>query len=112
MLQSLEVDVLGNITIKNFNTGQVLRQHQTNNVGLDDFGVSADGTKLYYSGGILNGNSLKILSYDIATNTEKIIAELPFLPGGGLPFDYFVLSDDNKKMVMQSGNDLYLKVLD
>ncbi len=112
VLQSFEVDVLSNITIKNFNTGQVLRQYQTNNVALDGLRVSADGTKLYYSGGVLNGNSLKILLYDIATNTEKIIADLPFLPGGGSPLNSFVLSDDNKKMVTQSGNDLYLKVLD
>jgi len=53
-----------------------------------------------------------MLRHDMATNTEKIIADLPFLPGGGLPFNSFVLSDDNKKMVTQSGNELYLKVLD
>jgi hypothetical protein len=111
VLQSFEVDVLSNITIKIFNTGQILRQYQTNNVGLDDFRVSADGTKLYYRGGISNGNSQKILLYDIATGTEKIIADLPFLPGGGRPFGYFVLSDDNKKMVTQSGTISILKCL-
>ena len=99
VLQSFEVDGIGNITIKNFNTGQVLRQYQTNNVALDGFRVSADGTKIYYRGGVLNGNSLKILLYDIATNTEKIIADVPYLAGGGTPFDSFVLSDDNKKMI-------------
>ena len=112
VLQSFEVDVLGKITIKNLNTGQILQQYQTNMVGLDGFRVSADGTKLYYSGGILNGNSMKLLLYDMATNTEKTIADLPFLPGGGMPFDSFVLSDDNKKMVIQAVGGLYLKVLD
>ena len=112
VLQSFEIDVLGNIKIKNFNTGQILGQYQTNNVALDNIRVSADGTKVYYSGGTLNGNSLKILMYDIATNREKIIADVPFLQGGGFPFDSFVLSDDSKKIVTQSGNDLYLKVLD
>ncbi len=112
VLQYFQVDVFSNITIKNFYTGQILRQYQTNNVSLDDFRVSADGTKLYYSGGILNGNSRKILLYDIATNTEKIIADIPYLPGGGWPVGSFVLSDDNTKMVTKSGNDLYLKVLD
>ncbi|MEX6690851.1 hypothetical protein QTN47_25305 [Danxiaibacter flavus] len=87
VLNSFAVDVTGNITIKNFNTGQVLRQYQTNYVGLDDFRVSSDGTKLYYSGGVLNGNALNILLYDIDTNAEKTIAELPFGEGGGLPFD-------------------------
>lgn len=111
VLQSFEVDVPGNITIKKFKTGEILRQYQTNNVALDGFRISADGTKLYYSGGALNGNSLKILLYDITTNTEKIIADIPFLPGGGLPFNSFVLSDDNTKMVTQSGNNIYIKVL-
>lgn len=97
VLQSFEVDVIGNIIIKNFNTGQTIRQYQTNKVAFDGFRVSADGTKLHYSGGILNGNSLKILLCDIVTNAEKTIANLTFLPGGGLPFESFVLSDDNKK---------------
>ncbi len=112
VLQSFEVDVLGYITIKNFNTGQVLRQYQANFASLEGLRVSADGTKLYHSVGFSNTNSQKIFLYDIATNTEKIIVDLPFLPGGVLPIDALVLSDDNKKMVTLSGNDLYLKVLD
>jgi hypothetical protein len=112
VLRSFGLDVAGTITIKNFFTGQVLRQYQAGNVVVSGFRVSTDGTKLYYSGGSSNGNSLKILLYDITTNTEKTIAELPFLAGGGLPFESFVLSDDNKKMVAQSGNDLYIKVID
>ena len=103
VLQSFEADVLGNITIKNFKTGQIFRQYQTNKVALDGFRVSADGTKLYYSGGFLNGSS-KIFLYDIATNTEKIIADVAAF--------FFVLSDDNKKLVTQLGNELYVKVLD
>jgi hypothetical protein len=119
VLQSFEADVLGKITIKNLNIGQILQQYQTNMVALDNFRVSADGTKLYYSGGILNGNSRKILLYDIPTNTEKTIVDIPnlprsswYLPGGGSPFGSFVLSDDNKKMVLRYENDIYLKVLD
>lgn len=111
VLQSFEFDILGNITIKKFNTGQIIQQYHTDIITLNDLRVSADGTKLYYSGGILNGNSWKIFLYDIATNKEKIIADLPFQLGGALPFQSFVLSDDNTKMVTQSGNDLYLKVL-
>jgi hypothetical protein len=59
------------------------------------FRVSADGTKLYYSGGILNANSRNILVYDTEYNTEEIIADIPFLAGGSQPISYFVLSDDN-----------------
>lgn len=112
VLQTFDVDVLGTITIKNFNTGQIIRQFPTNKIISDFIKVSADGSKLYYSGGIFNKNSFMILLYDIATNTEKTIVDLPFLEGGGLPVDFFLLSDDNKKMVTKSGNDLYLKVLD
>jgi len=112
VLQSFDIDIFGNITIKNFNTDQILRQYPTNKIIFDYFYVSADGTKLYYSGAILNGNSCKILLYDIATNTEKTLVDLPFLQGGAWPFDFFLLSDDNKKMLIQSGNDLYLKNLD
>jgi hypothetical protein len=112
VLQSFELDGLGQIIIKNFKTGQVLQQYHTNNLISDAFRVSSDGTKLYYTGGTFNGNSHKLFLYDIASNTEKIIADLPYLQGGGLPFDSFVLSDDNKKIVIRSGNDLYLKVLD
>jgi len=111
VLHSIEVDAFGKIIIRNFKTGQLLWQYQTN-YALNIPQVSADGTKLYSIGSVVNGNSLKILLYDMLSNTEKTIAELPFLPGGGLPFDNFVLSDDNKKMIFQSGNDLYLKVLD
>ncbi len=112
VLQSFERDVLGNITIKNFTTGQILRQYQSNFIAITAFRASTDGTKLYYSGGILNGNSMNILMYDIEANTEEIIADIPFLAGGSQPLGYFVLSDDNKKMAVQYLNDLYLKVLD
>lgn len=111
VLHSYDVDILGNITIKNFNTDQILRQFSTNKIISSNIQISADGTKLYYSGGVLNTNSYMILLYDIATNTEKIIVDLPFLEGGATPIDFFLLSDDNKKMVIKSGNDLYLKVL-
>ncbi len=59
------------------------------------FRVSADGTKHYYSGGILNAHSMNILIYDTEANTEEIIADIPFLAGGSQPIGYFVLSDDN-----------------
>jgi len=112
VLQSFELDVLSNITIRNFTAGQILRQYQSNFIAVTAVRVSTDGTKLYYSGGILNGNSMKILMYDIEANTEVIIADIPFLAGGSQPLSYFVLSDDNKKMAVQYLNDLYLKVLD
>ena len=112
VLKSFERDVLGNITIKNFTTGQVLRQYQSDFIAISAPRVSKDGTKLYYSGGMLNGNSMNILIYDIEANTEETVADIPFLSGGGQPIGYFVLSDDNKKMAVQYLNDLYLKVLD
>jgi hypothetical protein len=111
-LHSFDVDVFNNLTIKKLTTGQILQTYKSEHIALEGFQTSKDGTKIYYSGGMLNGNSLKILLYDIATNTEKVIADVPFLPGGGSPFSYFVLSDDNKKMLVQSENDLYVKVLE
>ena len=112
VLKSFERDVLGNITIKNYPTGQVFRQYPSNFIVLSPFRVSADGTKLYYGGGILNGNSMNIIIYDIEANTEEVIADIPFGLGGTQQVGYFVLSDDNKKMAVQYLNDLYLKVLD
>lgn len=110
LLHSFEIDVHRNIIIKNFYSGQVTRQYQSNLL-FDGLKVSGDGTKLYYIGGVFNENSQKLGIYDIIANTEKIIAELPYLPGGGRPFDNAVLSDDNTKVVIQAGNDLYLKIL-
>jgi hypothetical protein len=112
VLHSFEFDVLDNITIKNFNTGEIFRQFQTNHVKAGDLQVSADGTKIYYGGGILNGSSMKILLYDIVSNTQTTVAELPLLDGGGLPFGAFVLADDNTRMVIEAGGHLYIKELD
>lgn len=111
VLQSYDVDILGNIIIKNFNTDQIIKQFSTNMILFDEIKVSTDRTKLYYSGGILNGNSMKILLYVITTNTQKVLVDIPFLEGGGTPVDFFLLSDDNKKIVTKSGNDFYVKVL-
>lgn len=111
VLQSYDVDILGNITVKNFNTDGIIKQFFTNLILFDEIKVSADGTKLYYSGGVLNGNSMKILLYDIATNIQTVLVDIPFLDGVATPVDFFLLSDDNRKLVTRSGNDLYVKVL-
>ncbi|RIW12559.1 hypothetical protein D0X99_18785 [Algoriphagus lacus] len=111
VLQSYDVDILGKITIKNFKTDEIIKQFSTNMILSDEIKVSADGTKLYYSGGVLNGNSMKILLYDIATNTQTELVDIPFLDGVATPVDFFLLSDDNRKLVTRSGNDLYVKVL-
>lgn len=110
VLHSFESDVHRNITIKNANSGQVIRQYQTNIFVFSDIRVSTDGTILYFSGG--SNGTHKIMLYNISTNTQKIIADLPYLQGGSLPFEDFVLSDDNKKMVIEAGGNLYLKELD
>ncbi len=110
LLHSFEIDVYRNITIKSFYSGQVTRQYQSK-LFFDGLQVSRDGTKLYYIGGVFNEKSQKLGLYDIITNTEKIIAEVPYLPGGARPFENAVLSDDNTKVVFQAGNDLYVKLL-
>lgn len=111
VLHSYETDVFGKITIKDFFTSQVLQQYETNKVGFEDIKVSRDGTKLYYTAGFINGGKLQIQLYDLGTNSEKLIAELAFLPGGARPFDYFILSDDNKKIAIKAGADLYVKAV-
>ncbi len=111
VLKAFEIDIQGKITIKNSFTGQVLHQLQSNYMGFSDLRVSTDGTKLYYREGNLNGGSIKIILYDIARNTERVIADIPYLAGGSISVNSFVLSDDNTKMAMRYQNDIYVKEL-
>jgi hypothetical protein len=109
VLKAFEVTILDNVTIKNYKTGQVLHNYQSKINFLELERLSFDQTKLYYKGGILNGGSMVIAMFDMNTGVEQIIAEAPYLAGGGIPMDEFVISDDNKKMAFLHATGIYIK---